>query len=175
MGRGQTKDKLPFKPGERATETRQRDKHGRWLPGALPEGRREEPLKTPTDDDLQQIERLAASGYGSYKLSQQLGIDRKTFERWRRDYPEVKEAFHRGLEEEETLILGELLKILKEKQNPIPGIFLLKSRHGYREGESQQSDNRVQLQVTLPAAADEEQYKKLVDVKKLADEGGDNE
>jgi len=169
------KERYPFKDGETATPKRQRDEMGRWLPGALPEGRAQEPMKTPTEDDLAQIRRLAAKGHGTYSVAEYLGIARATFDRWRRDYPEVAEAWHRGLEEEEHLILGQLLKILKDKQNPIPGIFLLKSRHGYREGESNQADNRVQIQVTLPAALQKEEYQQLVDVKKPTNEGDGDE
>jgi hypothetical protein len=64
---------------------------------------------------------------------------------------------------------------MKEKDNPAPGIFLLKARHGYREGESPQTDNRVLVQVTLPAALKEGDYIDYVasDTKQIT-EGGDD-
>ena len=170
-----TKERTPFEPGDKATPERERDNLGRWLPGALPEGRAQKERKLPEPEDLEQIRRLSAKGHGSYAIAKHLGIDQKTWVKWRREFPEVAEAWHQGLEQEEHLILSELLRILQAKDNPIPGIFLLKSRHGYREGESNATDQRVQIQVTLPAALQKEEYQQLVDVKKLTNEGNGDE
>ena len=174
MPSGKYERKDPFDTDDKATPKRERDHLGRWLPGAKPEGQAPTfERKEPHPEDLQQIERLAAAGHGIYAISKHLGIDPKTFQRWRKDHPEAKEALARGMEQEEHLIVSELLKILQEKQNPIPGIFLLKSRHGYQEGQGNQTDNRVQIAVTLPAALQPDQYRQLVDVKRI--EGGNDD
>ena len=162
MGRGQTKETHPFKPGEVATAERVRDEKGRWLPGQRDKSWRfPDDLKKvqPHPEDLDQIERLAAAGHGHLSLCKHLGINGQTWRRWRREFPEVVEAYERGLGAEEAEIVSDLKRIMKEKDNPVPGLFILKCRHGWQENAPAQSDNRVQISVSLPGALTPEQYK----------------
>lgn len=165
--------KKSFDRTQRATPERQRDANGRWLVGAKPRGQVNVKKKVPSKDDLIQLERLAALGYGTYEVAKRMGICRNTLLRWFKDYPDADTAWKRGLESEEHLILSELLRILKERGNPLPGIFLLKSRHGYREGDSAGADNRVAIQVTMPAALDVANYKKITQTLQLPERTDD--
>ena len=153
--------KKPFDRTRRATPERQRDENGRWLPGAKPRGQVNVKKKEPSKDDLVQLEKLASAGYGTYAAAEKIGISQTTLLRWFRDYPDANTSWKRGLESEEHFILSELMKILKDKGNPLPGIFLLKSRHGYREGDMAAADSRVAIQVVMPAALDVNDYKKI--------------
>jgi len=179
MGRGQTKKTHPFKPDEVATPERLRDDKGRWLPGQPDKSWRYPDAlkrKQPHPEDLEQITRLVAAGHGLHSLCTKLGINGKVWQRWKKEFPEVREAYERGLGQEEFEIVSELKRIMKAKDNPIPGMFVLKCRHGWVEGAPAQSDNRVAISVTMPAALSPDQYKPEILVQKpKAIQGADDD
>ena len=161
MGRGQTKESHPFKPDEVATPERVRDDKGRWLPGQPDKSWRYPDAlkrKQPHPEDLEQITRLVAAGHGLHSLCTKLGINGKVWQRWKREFPEVVAAYEAGLGQEEAEIVSDLKRIMKTKDNPIPGMFILKARHGWQEGAPAASDNRVQVSITLPGALKPEDY-----------------
>jgi hypothetical protein len=174
-----TKEAVPLPEGQKARPGRERDRFGRFLPGPKWTGKEGKPREhEPTPEDIEQIERLAAAGHGIVSVRKHLGIHQKTWKRWTEEHPETLEAYRRGLAAEEVHLVTELRRIVSEKDNPIPGIFLLKTRHGYVEGQQQGPDNRVQIAVTLPAPLKPEQYKKLIEVEKPGlpeSEGGNDE
>lgn len=154
-----------------------RDSKGRFVKGGSDKSwRYETPKKEPGPGDAKQVHRLTAAGHGHASIAAKMGISKLAFQRWLKDHQEIRAAYEAGLAVEEQEILSELRKILK-KGNATPGIFLLKARHGYREGESQIEDNRVQISVQLPASLSPEQYKQVIDVtkKQKLPEGNNNE
>jgi hypothetical protein len=162
-----TKEAVPLPKGQKAFPGRERDRYGRFLPGPKWTGKEGKPREhEPTPEDFEQIERLAAAGHGIVSVRKHLGIHQNTWKRWTEEHPETLEAYRRGLAAEEVHLVTELRRIVTEKDNPIPGIFLLKTRHGYQEGQQQGPDNRVQIAVTLPAPLKPEQYKQLIEVEK---------
>lgn len=62
-----------------------------------------------------------------------------------------------GREEEHAMLYAALCKHLDK--SPTPAIFLLKARHGYREGDQTETANRVSINFTLPGAMTVEQFK----------------
>jgi hypothetical protein len=174
MGRGETLEKMPFKPGEVATTDRVRDDRGRWLPGQRNTSWRCDMSRTPTEDDLEMIERLAAEGHSQTGICRAIPITFPTWQRWMKDHPEVKEAFRRGLSQEEFFLVSKLRE-QAEKGQAVPCIFLLKAKHGYVEGQAPQTDQRVQIAVTLPAALPADQYKPGITVTTKAIEGGNGD
>jgi hypothetical protein len=174
MGRGNTLEKVPFKPGEVATATRTRDDKGRWLPGQKNLSWRCDMTRTPTEDDLALIEQMAADGHGQHGICRAIPIHFQTWQKWLKDFPEVREAFRAGLSQEEFFLVRELRK-QAEKGAAVPCIFLLKARHGYVEGQAPQTDQRVQIAVTLPAALPADQYKPGITVTTKAIEGGNDD
>lgn len=175
MGRGDTLDKRPWKPDEVATVDRVRDDRGRFLPGQKNLSWRYDVKKVPTDDDLALIEQMAADGHGQMGICKAIPIDFKTWQRWLRDYPQVKEAWRAGLAEEEHFLVSKLRE-LAEKQ-AVPAIFLLKAKHGYQEGEPPQQDKRVQIAVTLPGPLPASEYRPevIVNSAKAITTGGDDD
>lgn len=173
-----TKEQVPLPKGQKARPGRERDRYGRFLPGRKWTGLEGKPREhEPTPEDIQQIERLAAGGHGITSIQKHLGIHKNTWKRWKEENPEIMEAYRAGLAAEEVHLVTELRRILSEKDNPVPGIFLLKTRHGYIEGSQQGPDNRVQIAVTLPAPLKPSQYKHLIEVEKpgLPEPEGDND
>ena len=168
MGRPKkTKPKRPDDPP--------RDELGRFLSGNDLPWRNVHPRSEPQPGDADQIYRLATSGHGVRSIASHIQIGLETFMRWLKEHKEIKFAYQAGLAEEEQEIVTELRKILKGG-NATPGIFLLKARHGWREGESQVEDNRVQISVQLPASLTPDQYKQVIDVtrKQELPGGGDD-
>ena len=158
-----TKEQFPLPKGQMVRPGRMRDQYGRFLPGKkhFDKGR---PKHEPTPEDVEQIERLASAGHGVISIQKHLGIHGKTWKRWKEESPEIMEAYRRGLAAEEVHLVTELRRILEQKDNPVPGIFLLKSRHGYQDGGQQGADSRVQIAVQIPAALPADQYDRAIDV-----------
>jgi hypothetical protein len=52
-----------------------------------------------------------------------------------------------------------LYQLAIEDKDKVSAMFLLKARHGYREGDQQEQANKVSVTFNLPGAMTAEQYK----------------
>lgn len=86
-----------------------------------------------------------------------LAISVDTFRKWLDEYPELNEAFDKGREKERAALHGSLYDAAM-KGNAVAAMFLLKSRHGYREGDQGEQANRVSINFTLPGAMPVEKF-----------------
>jgi hypothetical protein len=77
--------------------------------------------------------------------------------RWLDKFPELKEAFAEGREIERSALHGKLFEAAMNGA-VVPALFLLKSRHGYREGEQEGQANRVSVTFNIPGALPLESY-----------------
>ena len=134
-----------------------RDPLGKWAVGASgnPLGR---PKIKPTRDAAAKITQFAAEGYSSVGIAQKIGVGRKTLERWLDDEPALREALEIGRERERYSLHNFLYREAMEKGNATAAMFLLKARHGYKEGDQTEQANRVQIVFSLPAALKPEQF-----------------
>lgn len=98
------------------------------------------------------IEALAADGFSMRGVAAGLGTSADTLRRWFDEQPELQEAFERGRERERHTLHNALYRAATELGNMTAAMFLLKSRHGYREGDQADAANRVSINFTLPAA-----------------------
>lgn len=114
----------------------------------------------PPADAAQRITELAAAGWSIIGIAQQLGVGRRTLDKWRAEYPELEEAYRSGLEHERYTMHSALVEQAR-KGNTTAMIFLLKARHGYREGEPVDQSAKVAVQINLPASLPLEQFKML--------------
>ena len=114
-----------------------------------------EPAKPPrgTADKLR---RWAADGTPQKVMARRLGVAARTMKKWLEDDPRLQAAYDEGVEEEHQVLLASLRKHMDA--SPTPAIFLLKTRHGYREGDQTGQANRVELTFNLPGAASKEQW-----------------
>ena len=72
--------------------------------------------------------------------------------------PVLRQAFDRGRETERHTLHNVLYRAATELGNTTAAMFLLKARHGYREGDQGEQANRVQITFTLPGAMQPEQF-----------------
>lgn len=97
------------------------------------------PRKDPPPGAAARIAVLAARGVEIIGIAAALAVSRDTLNRWFEEDASLKEAFTVGREMERQELHGALYSIamnrkLEPRDRAIAAMFLLKSRHGYREG-----------------------------------------
>ena len=126
--------------------------------------------KNPPANAKDTIRDLAAKGVAVRTIAKQLGTSLDTLNRWRNENPELEEALQDGWKQEETSLVGALYsRAINGTGQPAvtAAIFLLKSRHGYRENEPLDQD-RPQINIyNLPASTDHKTYEAHVLRKKV--------
>src|SRR5688572_3875769 len=115
-------------------------------------------LKEPPPGTANRIRQLASTGHSVIGIARGLNVSHVVFNRWLDTYPELAEAMTEG-RESERLALHDMLFRAAKKGNIIAAIFLLKARHGYREGDQSDAANKVSINFTLPGAMTPEQFK----------------
>jgi transposase-like protein len=124
-----------------------------------------QPRKEPPADAALHIRTFAADGFSVEGIAEKFGIGAKTLDRWMTDFPELREAFGRGREKERHSLHNRLYRIATEsddeKAASIAAMFLLKARHGYKEGDQGDHGNRVAITFCLPGALSIEQFTAL--------------
>lgn len=111
--------------------------------------------KEPPPDARDTILAAAAGGATKRGVAIMLGTSFQVFDRWLDENHELQEAFERGRELERQTLHNTLYKTATEgtgKEKLVAAMFLLKARHGYREGEQEQQGNRVNITFNLPGA-----------------------
>jgi hypothetical protein len=79
------------------------------------------------------------------------------------EHPELAEAFERGKERERDELHRILLRDARNGDKPnINAIFLLKARHGYREGDTGEQPSRLHVTFALPGAMSREDFMRTV-------------
>lgn len=110
----------------------------------------------PNAADL--IRDIAADGFSIIGVAQRLGVGKDAFNRWLDDYPELRDAFDEGRENERHALHNLLYRQAMEQGNATAAMFLLKSRHGYKEGDQSAQGNRVNVTIALPGAMSLQQF-----------------
>lgn len=121
-------------------------------PLTRPHRKRGPKAKEAPGNAADRIEALAADGFSMRGVAAGLGTSADTLRRWFDERPELQEAFERGRERERHTLHNALYRAATEQGNASAAMFLLKSRHGYREGDQSDAGNRVSINFTLPAA-----------------------
>ncbi len=121
------------------------------------------PRKHPPSDAAQRIEQLASEGRSIIGLAKELGTSKDTLRRWMTDCPELTEAFERGREQERQELHELLRRDARNGAKPnINAMFLLKCRHGYREGDQGEQGSRVNIVFNLPGAMSRDDFIKTI-------------
>lgn len=113
------------------------------------------PLKNPPAGAVAIILETAATGATKKGVAQALGTSFETFDRWLTENADLREAFEKGREKERATLHNVLYTTATTgsgKEKLIAAMFLLKARHGYREGEQEQQGNRVNVTFNIPGA-----------------------
>ncbi|PBS11940.1 hypothetical protein CMZ82_12445 [Lysobacteraceae bacterium NML93-0792] len=100
-------------------------------------------------------------------MARRLGVGVATLKQWMDDDDRLRAAYDEGIEEEHQFLIAALKKQIDK--SPTPAIFLLKTRHGYVEGDRAEQANRVQLTFNIPAAPTREEWlqARVIDPEKL--------
>ena len=85
-------------------------------------------------------------------------MDHKTFRVLMEQNPDLRAAYDEGIEQEHKALVDALKRQLD--RSPTPAIFLLKARHGYREGDQTELSNRVSVTFNLPGAMPLDAFKR---------------
>lgn len=109
-------------------------------------------MKNPPEEAGEKILSLSAEGHSIVGIAQRFDVSKDTFVRWMEDYPELKAAFDQGREKERHTLHNMLYTEATLKRNTVAAMFLLKARHGYREGDQGDSANKVTINFQLPGA-----------------------
>jgi Homeodomain-like domain len=127
------------------------------LGGVIGRSRKEAPA-----DAALHIQFFAADGFSIVGIAEKFGVSRNTLDRWIADSPDLREALDRGREKERHTLHNRLYRIAvesdDEKAASIAAMFLLKARHGYKEGDPGEQANRVSVTFNLPGALTREQF-----------------
>jgi len=115
----------------------------------------------PTFAIVPVITTLASTGFTKVGIARHFNVDVRTLDRWMEEHPELAEAFKAGRDQERQSLHNVLYRLAVEQQDKIAAMFLLKSRHGYREGDQSEQSNRVAITFNLPGAMTPDQYKTI--------------
>jgi hypothetical protein len=111
-----------------------------------------------------QILALASTGFSKLGIARHFGVSPQTLNRWLEEDAEAEDAYKQGIESERKALHNVLYKLAIEDKHPASAMFLLKARHGYREGDQSEQSNRVSVTFNLPGAMTADQYKVIEQV-----------
>ena len=110
----------------------------------------------PPRGTADKLRKWAADGTPQKVMARRLGVGVVTLKRWLEENERLQAAYDEGVEEEHQVLLASLRSHMAG--SPTPAIFLLKTRHGYREGDPAGQANRTSVTINLPGAATREQW-----------------
>lgn len=127
-----------------------------------------------TDSGLALIELLSANGHTQIMIARALGITSRTLMRIRKRDARVQDAYDHGLGLNQVELVSILMSRARSggKDAAISAMFLLKTKHAFREGELPRDSGRAtNVTINLPGALSPEQYMQRlqIDVNKIAE------
>ena len=126
--------------------------------------------KEPPENAVEVAHTMAASGSHQRSIAKALGVSYQVWLRWKDEYPELQDAVDQGRAVEHDVLVNVLIKAATENKNVTAAIFLLKTRHGYRENEQLDNGPKIQINFELPGAVDPATYEKEI-LQKAVKEG----
>lgn len=123
------------------------------------------PLKLPPADAADRIRDFAADGFSVIGVARRMGTSKETLARWMDDYPELRDAFDEGREQERHVLHNVIYRKAVEKDDITAAIMLLNARHGYRTDQSDHG-NRVNVTIALPGAMTLQQFTAITEKEK---------
>ncbi len=110
------------------------------------------PKKQPPKGVIEKIKQLSAEGHALTGIAERFNIAIPTLSRWFDEHEGIREAFDQGREKERHTLHNTLYVAATQGGNASAAMFLLKARHGYREGDQGEQANRVSIVFQIPAA-----------------------
>ena len=104
-----------------------------------------------TEAGIEQVRQWRKDGFTYATIASKLGLTRRTLHDVRKRQPEVEEALALGHAENEDELVGALMQRVRGAEDDrdaiIAAMFLLKSRHGYRDQGPLDGAQTVNVQV----------------------------
>lgn len=119
------------------------------------------PPSKPPRNAVELVYQAAANGASLKGLYSVLKCSPEVFNRWLDEFPELREALESGREAERRTLHNKVFEIATQGEGRdalLAAFFLLKARHGYREGDQEAQANRVSINFALPGAMPLEQF-----------------
>ena len=104
-------------------------------------------------DAAERIRAVACKGGSLKGLHALFGVGADVFKRWMDDDPGLRKAFDEGKEQEREQLHRTMYEAAIYRKDLSAAQFLLKTRHGYREQEPEDTRNSVRIIFNIPAAA----------------------
>ena len=114
--------------------------------------------------DYSKISRLASRGVNEVDIVKALGISYPVWLRIKEEDEQALQALEEARRKEEAELVGVLYEAAIKNKNLTAAMFLLKARHGYKEGAEQVNASQVNVKITVPQSMNPDEYKKLVEV-----------
>ena len=111
----------------------------------------------PPTGAAETIYELASTGFSVRGIAAHYKIAFETLQAWFERHPTLKQAFDNGRESERQSLHNALYRKAMNGDGPA-AMFLLKARHGYREGDQRDESNKVAITFNLPGALKPEEY-----------------
>lgn len=119
------------------------------------------PRKVAPSDAVDVVRNACATGASKTGVAMALACSVDVLNRWLDEDPALKEAFEHGRETERQTLHNVLYESAiggNGKDSLIASMFLLKSKHGYQEGQQESQANKVSITFNLPGAMQPEQF-----------------
>ena len=130
-------------------ETAGRDNQGKFTKGnVVAEAAKLHPPKAAADI----VRKLTARGISEISIAKALGVSRHIWEGWRDNFPLIQAAWEEGRGIEHDKLFNVLFEAATKSGNLVAAMFLLKTRHGYRENQDITIQNKVAVTFEVPGA-----------------------
>jgi len=124
-------------------------------------GRKKITLSKP---DYKKISRLAERGVNETDICKALDISFPTWKRLKEEDEQAMQALQEARRKEEAELVGVLYEAATVDKNLTAAMFLLKARHGYKEGADQRQAQQLNVKISVPGAMNEDEYENLIEV-----------
>jgi len=104
------------------------------------------------------VKELTAKGCSEISIAKGLGVSRDTYQRWRDEYPEIQAAWEEGRGKEHDKLFNVLFEAATKSKNIVAAMFLLKTRHNYKENQDFTIQNKVAVVFKVPGALKADVY-----------------
>lgn len=125
--------------------------------------------KKPPRNAAKKILEMSREGVSKKGIARGLGCSPKLLNAWLDSYPELQNALDEGREIEHTELRSSLMEQARGG-NVTAAIFMLKTRHGYREGDQGDLANRVSVTFNLPGPMKAEDFTNVIEGESDADD-----
>ncbi len=114
--------------------------------------------KDAPENAAEEIGKLAATGFSKRGIASHFGVGLAVLQRWIDEDDTLQEAFNVGRDQERYSLHNALYRKAMNGDS-VAAMFLLKARHGYREGDQADQANKVSITFQLPGAMKMDEYK----------------